>query len=1012
MSVEKSIKKRICYAIFGWLFAFISISAPIVASNPVYAEPDPEVTEVVSDPIPINDFKGDVCKSNLGSVGWLVCPVMDVVSNAVDSLYDTIKTLLIIEPLRANDSSPIYIIWKYCLGIANMLFALFILVIVASQITGYGIANYGIKKALPKIIISAIVVNLSFIICTLAVDACNIIGGGLRQIFESVPIAIAGQSVSNIPMQDVIGAVLGSATIGGIAFAVGASSLWMLIPTILGGLVAVVSGLITIALRQTVVTLLVMIAPLAIVCTILPNTSIYYIKWKKLLTKMLVFYPTFSLLFGASSLAGWAIIANGAKDPENGIFLVILGLAVQIMPLFFSWSLMKMSDTFLGEISTRIRKIADRPLATNRAWAESRRANTQANTIAHGTLPSASLQRYLAKRQALHTLDTKNAQSITESRSQEYAQRRIAGVDVGVMNGANKRIASHYTRNAKIAKNESMSAQNATSHAEHVMGNYGSYYQREKLDQLLNKRSEETFKDFGRAAFVREIDDENDINFLTNQFLNANKRDANNRPVDEEAFNRYVRSVGGKDGEQRVLAKIVAQAAKVESKQRSEYAILQAKYGHNGYNKSEFRDWMVGYKVNDDGWAVDADGERFREADGSFTETIQGELLHRDPKRLILYDKRDEKGLYYDMKDQNGNIVARIHRGKGDDGQNYDDAAFIKETLTNYDIPIGDPINNVYNILSGVQPGSIPDAPDIGLDRYSTTIGRAMSTYKGNAAWAGAMHNSMVGNRQIKNSAQSAIAILDSIVKTLKPGAFNTQNPASVQEIMTILDPRNWDRIFSDELLEDACNINNELIGGERYEEEVQPDGSVKTRIVKVDNPSHEERMNKIKRKYLIPAMQKVLPAFDRLRTSNTADNQKPGTADEQYKFIKMVEDQWINNPEITSSGKPVDITLRTQDLPNEVREFRKNYHDADGNPIYPEHGATNRVVNPRLMIDEINNSATDVDNLKFQLFQLFDSNPSYARATEALNDYLSLYPEATMRQIMEHVEDEILPLI
>ena len=41
--------------------------------------------------------------------------------------------------------------------------------------------NYGIKRMLPKVIVTAILINLSFIICALAVDITNIIINGLSK---------------------------------------------------------------------------------------------------------------------------------------------------------------------------------------------------------------------------------------------------------------------------------------------------------------------------------------------------------------------------------------------------------------------------------------------------------------------------------------------------------------------------------------------------------------------------------------------------------------------------------------------------------------------------------------------------------------------------------------------------------------------------------------------------------------------------------------------------------------
>lgn len=1034
----KRAKIRLVKAIFGCFFGILGLILPIFASNAnVYAdeeEPTTNVTTTVTNEETNENTNENTnndntrtnpeekteeeekkpartCDASLGSLGWLVCPTTGKISEAVDWLYAKNKDMLEINPVKAEEESPIYQIWNYFLGVANLVFVIFLLVVVWSQITGVGINNYGVKKALPKLIIAAIMVNLSFLVCSLAVDLSNIIGNGLRGVFTTieeatVPLALSEEGYATaengVAMTELYGALAGGSglvtTVGFIAFEGG--EIWMLIPAVLGALVSVVVGLITIALRQVVVILLIMIAPLAIVACILPNTESLFKKWKNLLVKMLVFYPMYSLLFGASSLAGWAIIASA----HDG-FGLILGTAVKIFPLFFSWSLMKMSGTFLGTVNAKITGFFAKPIAATGVWAQSQAANTRANTLANGVTPTARLRQYMEKRRVLREEDTKNAMEISASRSSMYAQRKIADSEIGDTKGRSS-YTSRYTRNAKGARVQSLMAKNAVAHTEHVMDEYGSYFDNDARDRALNTQSQNAWIDAGRAAYQRDIDEENDINFLIDRYLAAVKRDKNGEIADPVAFQRYMASVAGPDGEERLSAKIIAQAAKVESKQRAEFNILYAKYGHNGYNKREFRDWALGYRTDDDGWALGLDGKRLKNADGSFVEIVQGDALTKAPEKLVLYDKRDEYGLYYDFKDQDGNVIARLHRGTGDDGNNHDDAAFIKETLGNYDIPIADPINNIYSILSGIRApkarrdadgnimrdndghvivDSVINTPqgqnEIGLARYSTTIGRAMKDYKGNAAWAGAMFNSGIGNRQIKNSAQHAIWVLDSIVKTLKPGAFNTQNPASVKYIRSIFDPDNWDKIFTEDEILDACNINNKLLGGEDWT--VDENGMI-IDYTPVENPNYEQRMNTIKRKLLFPAMKKVLPAFDRLRTSNTADNQKPGTADEQYEFLKMVEEKWENNPAIN-----FDPTLVDQDLPSEAREFRKRKHDKDGNLLYAEDRSSRPSTTGNLYndLEELYDRCLTAEQLKDEIFRLLNSNDRYSAAIDRFDD-------------------------
>ena len=386
-----------------------------------------------------NDDGGDskvnanACKDSLGEIGWLVCPTTGKIAEAADWLYDKIEDILMIEPVSTEDGSPIYEIWKYCLSLANIVFIIFLLVVIYSQITGMGVSNYGIKKALPKLIITAILVNLSFLICSLAVDLSNIIGNGLRGVFTAVQESVVASNAAGVTAENAIAAKIeyaksytvaaggiGLAAIAGVV-AVETGAIWMLIPVVLGAVVAVVTGLITIALRQAVVALLIMIAPLAIVAYILPNTEKWFKKWKDLLIKMLVFYPMFSLLFGASSLAGFAIAAS-AKDG----FGVLLGIAVQVFPLFFSWKLMQMSGTFLGAINAKISTLAAKPLATNRAWADSHRLNTKQKFLSSGGgyTPSLRLMQFVSNRKVAREAETDEKAALVKERGLAYRARK------------------------------------------------------------------------------------------------------------------------------------------------------------------------------------------------------------------------------------------------------------------------------------------------------------------------------------------------------------------------------------------------------------------------------------------------------------------------------------------------------------------------------------------------------------------------------------------------------------
>ena len=990
-----------------------------------------------------NKSKGDTCKDSLGALGWLVCPATGAIAKGVDFLYNLINDFLVINPISTDDGTPVYEIWKYCRGVTNVVFIIFLLIVIYSQITGIGISNYGIKKSLPKLIVAAILVNLSFIICLLAVDASNIIGNSLRGLFNSVQETVLANNSIEVGAASYTGmysAIAGGTAlaIGGAAIAFDAGAIWMLIPTALGALVAAVTGLITIALRQAVVVLLIMIAPLAMVANILPNTEKWFKKWKDLLTKMLVFYPMFSLLFGASSLAGFAIMMS-AKSGWG----LLLGTAVQIFPLFFSWSLMKMSGTFLGDINSKVRGLAARPLAANRAWADGRRQATNLNFLAYGRTPTSRIRRSVYKRKALRDQHVTNLRTKLENEANVYAQRKISGgYDGSKAQGTSAYLKPNkYTRAAKDASTSNLHSQTATMDTAHVLSNYGSYFVskdvRDRLsvagkikdsnnreaaiarinasDAEANRsaKSAQAFLEYSRAQMTAENDSEADFNFMVGQFLGAsmgydpNKVDTEvGRKKMEKYYHYIVSSAGGlgETGQTRVLGKIIARAAAVESNQRRDINIVANKFPPD---KRNFRNFLFNYYIDDDGYATDKEGNRI--------EKIRDYLRVNDPSKLVKWEQCDENGPYFDWYDVNGNYVTRIYKK---------DSSAIKELMSNFDAPINDPINNMLAIHAGIkeQPDSdIPVLQHMGLDKFRTTVGRALlsAPFKEKNAAFSPMVAEMVKKGYIQNYAQEYLAYLDSLNKATKPGAFNTQDGDAIDMFAMIMNPDKWEEIFPTELIRGYRNVNGERIYGIRIDE-----NGNRTKV-SADEATREELMERIKEKYIIPAGKKITVMMSR-QTQNTMDNQKAGTA-EKWKNLKEVfdtkwgedsavgADPYRQDGDMREIAKGVKDSLYTVDENGNRQTFGYNNRanqsrrsDALNNTgIGVEYVAPTHHLNHEAETYNIFNSALDSDDFAVTVSEYLKSHQETAWIAEQLQDYIiSEGYGATKEQLFEKVEE------
>lgn len=298
-------------------------------------------------------------------IGWIVCPVAEALSSATDALYGWITSYLkvpFINTDTADDANTLYKAWANMRNIANVAFVIVFLIIIFSQLTGTGVSNYGVKKMLPRLMISAILVNISYWIAAIAVDISNIAGSSLYTIIRGMNIGEV--TISSNGWEVFLGWVLAGAagatvTFGAIALAPVLSTfwpalLWGAIAFVLAAVLALVVAFAVLAARQALIVILIVLSPLAFIAFILPNTEKLFSMWRKSLTTLLIFYPLFAILFGSSYIASMVIIGSAgggdSSSPAVGM-TVLLGLAVQALPLFLTPMIIKFSTGIMGTVA-------------------------------------------------------------------------------------------------------------------------------------------------------------------------------------------------------------------------------------------------------------------------------------------------------------------------------------------------------------------------------------------------------------------------------------------------------------------------------------------------------------------------------------------------------------------------------------------------------------------------------------------------------------------------------------
>lgn len=287
------------------------------------------------------------CSGDLGSLGWLICPSMSLGGKLADAGYNSVSMFLDISPDIFNDNPELggaKQAWNFFRDIANVVFVLLFLWVIFSQISNVGVSNYGIKKILPKLILGAILINLSFYICQLAVDLSNILGYALKGVLEGASLKAEAPGVGGVGGGFVALLTGALGLVGAPLFAFLTVSVPMLIWTLL----SIAAALLILVFRQVAVILLIAISPIAFAAWLLPNTESLFKKWVSAFKGLLVVFPVVSLMYGSGKLAG-AVLSN-----SSGGIMQFVAMCAPIVPLIATPFVIKSSLNSLGSIGAKI----------------------------------------------------------------------------------------------------------------------------------------------------------------------------------------------------------------------------------------------------------------------------------------------------------------------------------------------------------------------------------------------------------------------------------------------------------------------------------------------------------------------------------------------------------------------------------------------------------------------------------------------------------------------------------
>jgi hypothetical protein len=296
------------------------------------------------------------CENSGGILSWITCPIINGIIDAVNGINDDIVKPMLKLPLIAlvnntSGESKDYQVWSNFRIYGNIVLVIALLILVFGEVIGGGVVDaYTAKKMLPRILIGAILINLSIYIVAALIDVSNVLGSGIGSLISAPFSSVAGANQITLSgLTSGLFLAAGGASIWAFAALAGTAMQFIALFVLVPALLAFLGILVTILIRQGLVIFLVMTSPIAFALYCLPNTEHYFKKWWDLLFRTIMIYPIVEVMFALSFALAVTInsTASGLAKP----LVQLMSLAALVMPLFLIPFAFKIAGGVLGQIS-------------------------------------------------------------------------------------------------------------------------------------------------------------------------------------------------------------------------------------------------------------------------------------------------------------------------------------------------------------------------------------------------------------------------------------------------------------------------------------------------------------------------------------------------------------------------------------------------------------------------------------------------------------------------------------
>lgn len=298
------------------------------------------------------------CSSEGGVMGWILCPLLTLMDNATGWLEDQIGEFLFVDQRIFDTDGGIYKSWSTFRGIATVIIVIIALIMIFSQSMGDGVFdNYSVKKLLPRLILAGIAIQLSWFLMVQLVNIFNVLGDGIGNLvlnpFDINPDGRLTEEINTVlslPNSQGDNVTLFAGLAIGTPLFIGG-----FVGLAIGVFFALITGFITLIIRNMIIFLGIVFSPVAIAMSVLPGTQKTSKWWWESLEKALLMYPLVMVLLAAGKIVGKLLlegaVADGKSTGDPSVLYMIAAIVAWYAPYFFIPKALQAGGQALGKLT-------------------------------------------------------------------------------------------------------------------------------------------------------------------------------------------------------------------------------------------------------------------------------------------------------------------------------------------------------------------------------------------------------------------------------------------------------------------------------------------------------------------------------------------------------------------------------------------------------------------------------------------------------------------------------------